>query len=80
MRPETPPLLLRVREEPCRHQRTRWFAQVESAHLWPLVKPSQDVGLGLAGIEMDRKVLADIAGSDPAGFKAIADKVRAALA
>jgi len=37
-------------------------------------------GLGLAGIEMDRKVLADIAGSDPAGFKAIADKVRAALA
>jgi large subunit ribosomal protein L20 len=37
-------------------------------------------GLDLAGIEMDRKVLADIAGSDPAGFKAIADKVRAALA
>ena len=37
-------------------------------------------GLEQAGIEMDRKVLADIAGSDPAGFKAIADKVRAALA
>ncbi|MDP3118059.1 MAG: 50S ribosomal protein L20, partial [Phenylobacterium sp.] len=30
--------------------------------------------------EMDRKVLADIAGNDPIGFKAIADKVRAALA
>jgi large subunit ribosomal protein L20 len=29
---------------------------------------------------MDRKVLADIAGADPAAFKAIADKVRAALA
>ena len=37
-------------------------------------------GLDLAGIEMDRKVLADIAGADPAAFKAIAEKVRAALA
>ena len=37
-------------------------------------------GLERAGIEMDRKVLADIAGSDPAAFKAIAEKVRAALA
>ena len=37
-------------------------------------------GLERAGIEIDRKVLADIAGNDPAGFKAIADKVRAALA
>src|ERR1700730_9038134 len=37
-------------------------------------------GLELAGVEIDRKVLADVAGADPAGFKAIADKVRAALA
>jgi len=37
-------------------------------------------GLERAGIEMDRKVLADLAGSDPAAFKAVADKVRAALA
>ena len=37
-------------------------------------------GLEAAGIEMDRKVLADIAGQDPVAFKAIADKVRAALA
>ena len=37
-------------------------------------------GLEQAGIDMDRKVLADIAGADPAGFKAIADKVHAALA
>ncbi|MFM8753196.1 MAG: 50S ribosomal protein L20, partial [Phenylobacterium sp.] len=37
-------------------------------------------GLELAGVQMDRKVLADIAGNDPVGFKAIADKVRAALA
>jgi large subunit ribosomal protein L20 len=37
-------------------------------------------GLGQAGIDIDRKVLSDIAGNDPAAFKAIADKVRAALA
>jgi large subunit ribosomal protein L20 len=37
-------------------------------------------GLEKAGVAIDRKVLADIAGSDPAGFKAIADKARAALA
>jgi large subunit ribosomal protein L20 len=37
-------------------------------------------GLELAGVEMDRKVLADVAGADPGAFKAIADKVRAALA
>jgi large subunit ribosomal protein L20 len=36
-------------------------------------------GLELAGIEIDRKVLSDIAGNDPAAFKAIADQVRAAL-
>ena len=37
-------------------------------------------GLELAGIDIDRKVLSDIAGNDPAAFKVIADKVRAALA
>jgi large subunit ribosomal protein L20 len=36
--------------------------------------------LGKAGIEIDRKVLADIAMHEPAAFKAIADKARAALA
>ncbi|MGZ8370855.1 MAG: 50S ribosomal protein L20 [Caulobacteraceae bacterium] len=37
-------------------------------------------GLERAGIEVDRKVLADLAGSDPTAFKAVADQVRAALA
>src|ERR1700757_737670 len=31
-------------------------------------------GLELSGVEIDRKVLADVAGADPAAFKAIADK------
>ena len=37
-------------------------------------------GLDKAGIEIDRKVLADIAMHEPAAFKAIADRARAALA
>lgn len=37
-------------------------------------------GLKLAGIEMDRKVLAAIAYDDPVSFKAIVEKVQAALA
>ena len=36
-------------------------------------------GLSLAGIEVDRKVLADIAVFDKAAFAALADKARASL-
>ena len=36
-------------------------------------------GLGKAGIEIDRKILADIAVRDPQAFGELADKVRAAL-
>ena len=36
-------------------------------------------GLGLAGIEIDRKILADIAVRDPQAFGELAEKVRAAL-
>ena len=37
-------------------------------------------GLRLAGIEVDRKVLADLAINDASAFSALADKARAALA
>ena len=37
-------------------------------------------GLKLAEIELDRKVLAELAVSDPAFFTSLADKARAALA
>jgi large subunit ribosomal protein L20 len=36
-------------------------------------------GMKKAGIEMDRKVLADLAARDPAGFKAVVEKAQAAL-
>jgi large subunit ribosomal protein L20 len=37
-------------------------------------------GLKKAGVEVDRKILADLAVSDPAGFRAIAERSKAALA
>jgi large subunit ribosomal protein L20 len=37
-------------------------------------------GLGKAGVDIDRKVLADLAVHEPAAFKAIVDTARAALA
>jgi len=37
-------------------------------------------GLALAGIEVDRKVLADLAVHEPDAFSAIVDKAKAALA
>ena len=36
-------------------------------------------GLSLAGIEVDRKVLADLAVNEPDAFSAIVDKAKAAL-
>jgi large subunit ribosomal protein L20 len=37
-------------------------------------------GIGKAGIEIDRKVLSDLAIREPAAFKAIVEKAQAALA
>ena len=37
-------------------------------------------GLGKAGVEVDRKVLADLAVSEPASFKALVDRAAGALA
>ena len=61
--------------------RSLWIQRINAAAREEGFTYSQFIfGLGEAGIEMDRKVLSDIAGSDPAAFKAIAEKVRAALA
>jgi large subunit ribosomal protein L20 len=37
-------------------------------------------GLSVAGIEVDRKVLADVAVKDPAGFKALIEQAQSAVA
>ena len=61
--------------------RSLWIQRINAAARLEGMTYSRFIsGLEAAGIEMDRKVLADIAGNDPVAFKAIADKVRAALA
>ena len=64
-----------------RNFRSLWIQRINAAARLEGFTYSRFIfGLEKAGIEIDRKVLADIAGNDPTGFKAIADKVRAALA
>lgn len=71
----------RDRRNKKRSFRALWIQRINAAARLEGFTYSQFIhGLGLAGVEMDRKVLADLAGADPAGFKAVADKVRAALA
>ncbi len=61
--------------------RALWIQRINAAARLEGLTYSRFIhGLEQAGIDIDRKVLADIAGADPAAFKAIADKVRAALA
>ncbi len=61
--------------------RSLWIQRINAAARLEGFTYSQFIhGLNEAGIAMDRKVLADIAGADPTAFKAIADRVRAALA
>jgi large subunit ribosomal protein L20 len=64
-----------------RQFRSLWIQRINAAAREEGFTYSQFIhGLDLAGVEMDRKVLSDVAMSDPAAFKAVADKVRAALA
>ncbi|MFN3229309.1 MAG: 50S ribosomal protein L20 [Asticcacaulis sp.] len=61
--------------------RALWIQRINAAARLEGFTYSQFIhGLTLAGIDMDRKVLSDVAMHDEAGFKAIADKVRAAFA
>ena len=71
----------RDRRNKKRSFRALWIQRINAAaRLEGLTYARFIHGLERAGIEIDRKVLADIAGNDPTGFKAIADKVRTALA
>ena len=61
--------------------RALWIQRINAAARLEGMTYSRFIsGLEAAGIEMDRKVLADIAMAEPAAFKVIADKVRSALA
>ncbi len=60
--------------------RSLWIQRINAAARQEGFTYSQFIhGLDRAGIQMDRKVLADIAGQEPAAFAAIAAQVRTAL-
>jgi large subunit ribosomal protein L20 len=60
--------------------RRLWITRINAAARLHGLSYNQFVnGLGKAGIELDRKVLADLAVSDPAAFGAIAERAKAAL-
>ena len=63
-----------------REFRKLWITRINAAARANGLSYNQFVhGCTKAGIELDRKVLADLAVSDPAAFGAIADKAKAAL-
>ena len=70
----------RDRKNRKREFRRLWIVRINAAaHANDLTYSSFMNGLQKAGIEIDRKVLADIAVRDPQAFTAIADQARAAL-
>ncbi len=63
-----------------RDMRRLWIIRINAAARANGLSYSQLIhGLSLAGIVLDRKVLADMAVADPGGFAEVADRARAAL-
>ena len=70
----------RGRREKKRQFRSLWIVRIGAAAKLNGISYSQLIhGLKLAGIELDRKILADIAAKDPAGFTALATQAKTAL-
>ena len=70
----------RDRRQKKRVFRALWIARINAAaRVYGLSYSRLINGLGKAGIEVDRKMLADIAVNDAAAFGAIAEKAKAAL-
>jgi large subunit ribosomal protein L20 len=64
-----------------RQYRTLWIVRIGAAAKQNGMSYSQLInGLKKSGIELDRKMLADMAVRDPAGFKALAEQAKAATA
>ena len=71
----------RDRRQRKRQFRRLWIARINAAARMNGMTYSRFInGVSKAGIEVDRKVLADIAVHDMAAFAAIAEKAKAALA
>lgn len=60
--------------------RRLWIARINAACRLNALSYSKFIhGLAVAGIELDRKLLADMAVNDPSAFTALAEQARAAL-
>ncbi|MFN0153594.1 MAG: 50S ribosomal protein L20 [Gaiella sp.] len=71
----------RDRKNKKRTFRSLWIVRINAAARANGLSYNQLInGLSKAGIELDRKSLADLAVSDPAAFTAVAEKAKAALA
>jgi large subunit ribosomal protein L20 len=73
----------RDRKQRKRNFRSLWIQRINAAvrsHDEALTYSRFINGLALAGIEVDRKVLADLAVHEPEAFTAIVEKAQAALA
>ena len=69
------------RKQKKRNFRSLWITRINAASRANGMSYSRFMnGLLKAGITLDRKVLADIAVHDPAGFAALAEKAKGALA
>jgi len=71
----------RGRKEKKRQYRSMWIVRINAALNDHELSYSRFIhGLNEAGIDLNRKVLADLALNDPAGFSAVVEKAKAALA
>lgn len=70
----------RDRRQTKRNFRKLWIARINAAARMNGLSYSTLIhGLKVAGIEMNRKMLADLAVTDPAAFTAVADQAKTAL-
>jgi large subunit ribosomal protein L20 len=69
------------RKQRKRQFRSLWIVRIGAAAKMHGLSYSQFVhGLKQAGVELDRKILADLAVKDPDGFKSLAKQAKGALA
>lgn len=70
----------RDRKQKKREFRKLWIVRINAACRLNGISYSRFInGLAKAGIELDRKILANLAMNEPAAFKEIAEKAKAAL-
>ena len=69
------------RKQKKRQYRSIWIVRIGAAARQNGLSYSQFInGLKKSGVELDRKILADLAANDPSGFSTLATQAKAALA